>query len=426
MIPLLDINDCNLQLWHGEQHLKSPGYALLQGSEYRFGNPAREQARLHPRSVNTRYWGQLNTRPLQPALGPARHSADLVHAHLLALHAEAGSPPEVLLAVPGSLDREQLSLLLGIIDQCPFRATGLVNRSLLLGLDVAGTAPVQHLELQLHQALLTTLASEDGERYLLRSEPLPGCGLLALQEQLVKTVAATFIRQTRFDPLRQAATEQQLYDALPDALRQIQERGETRIEVAGYAARITASALDDAAQRLIDTVKGALDSNSSALLADPALGLLPGVATALPNLQLLPADQLPITAATLAGQLRQSEGALGLITTLPCPTTTTDAVPLQIPVDNGPTTVPTAIADPPASGALHLLQGFRAAPLAAQGTALGGGWLIYREGGQWLLRGPTEIPMSVNGQTYQSDQALRCGDTLMVAGTLAGVIIEVG
>ena len=45
-IALLDINDCGLQLWHGDTHLQSPGYALLDDQQYRFGAPARAAARL--------------------------------------------------------------------------------------------------------------------------------------------------------------------------------------------------------------------------------------------------------------------------------------------------------------------------------------------------------------------------------------------
>jgi len=67
-IALLDINDSNLQLWHGDAHLQSPAYALLQGQTYRFGTPARATARLQPRDINTRYWWQLSTEALQPAL----------------------------------------------------------------------------------------------------------------------------------------------------------------------------------------------------------------------------------------------------------------------------------------------------------------------------------------------------------------------
>ena len=98
--PLLDINDCGLSLWSaGEQQLLSPGYAYLQGSDYLYGEQARGQARLHPREINHRFWWQLNTEPLQPALGPARHSADLVHGHLLDIHQQAGRPDQFILAV---------------------------------------------------------------------------------------------------------------------------------------------------------------------------------------------------------------------------------------------------------------------------------------------------------------------------------------
>ncbi|TNF89402.1 MAG: hypothetical protein EP301_03065, partial [Gammaproteobacteria bacterium] len=107
--PILDINDTNLSLWRGvELGLLSPGYALLEGKSYRFGEAARNEARLHPRQINHRYWSQLDMEPLTPAFGPSRHSADLVHAHLLAIHEEAGRPDAVIIAAPGSLQHDQL------------------------------------------------------------------------------------------------------------------------------------------------------------------------------------------------------------------------------------------------------------------------------------------------------------------------------
>mgnify|MGYP000084538919 CR=1 FL=1 len=85
-ISVLDINDSNLQLWHEGTTVQSPGYVLFQEKEYRFGSPARAAARLQPRDINTRYWWQLSTETLQPALGPARHTGDLAHAHLSRYH----------------------------------------------------------------------------------------------------------------------------------------------------------------------------------------------------------------------------------------------------------------------------------------------------------------------------------------------------
>ena len=146
-IGLLDINDSNLQLWHNDKRVQSPGYALLQGQHYLFGAAARSAARLQPRDINTRYWWQLGTDTLQPALGPARHTGDLVHAHLRQLHTEAQQPDEILLAVSGSMQHDQLALLLGIVQQCPFDAVGLVNRSFALASLHAVDGPLFHLEL---------------------------------------------------------------------------------------------------------------------------------------------------------------------------------------------------------------------------------------------------------------------------------------
>ena len=225
-VGLLDVNDSNLQLWHQDTHVQSPGYALLQGSEYVFGAPARATARLKPRDINTRFWWQLSTEALQPALGPARHSGDLVYAHLKQLHREGQQPDEVLLAVSGSMQHQQLSLLLGIVQECPFNAVGLVNRSVALASLYDPCERFFHLEIQLHQALLSELSCSGNQIVLTRTVPLPGYGLLQLQERLVEMVALEFVRQTRFDPRRKADTEQQLYDALPAALLTLQKSPE--------------------------------------------------------------------------------------------------------------------------------------------------------------------------------------------------------
>jgi len=435
-VALLDINDSNLQLWQGETHLQSPGYGLLEGREYRFGNTARAAARLRPRDVATRYWWQLGTQPLQPALGPARHNADLVHAHLLHLHREAGEPEAVLLAVPGSMEREQLALLLGIIEACPFEAVGLVNRSVALVQPVPAGTPLFHLEFQLHQALLSELHDSGGERRLFRVLPLPGCGLLQLQERLIEIIAATFIRQTRFDPRRKATTEQQLYDALPAALEELQRAGEANLEISGYNARLNGAALHEAGQRLFSSVKEITDSNAHRLLADPLAGLLPGIRQALPGMEVLKPDQLPRVQAILEAELLQGGSELTLVTVLPCSpgkaapaaqaSSSAGAEPLEPSSPQQPAPVPAAHSNStPATGPTHLLQGFKASPLVAAGSDIGAGWQLYREGSHWLLRGPSSTSATVNGQTYSSGRSIQCGDTLAVAGALAGVVIEV-
>ena len=411
-VPLLDINDCVLQLWGNGPVQQSPGYALLDGKNYRFGNSARGSARLRPRDINNRYWWQLSVEPLQPALGPARHTADLVHAHLKQIHTDAGAPAELLLACSGSMQREQLSLLLGIVQQCNFDAVGLVNRSALLGSLHGGPGRLFHLELQLHQALLTELAQNGDDMVVQRSVPLPGCGLLQLQERLVEVIASAFIRQTRFDPRRKADTEQQLYDGLPRALQQLASSGECNIEVNGYRARVVAADMASAGQRLFNAAAETMGSLSPAdrLIVDPLVALLPDLANKLPEARVAAVDALWQASQQHGDELLNRGAPLSFINTLPC-----------LAGDNGP--IEPQVLEPAApvvTHPTHLLAGTTARPLAA-GMPLAPGLDLGRADDNWLLSGNGKL----NGQALNDKQTLTAGDRIIAADGSEFLLIEV-
>ena len=122
---LLDCNDASLRLWNEDEALWSPGIAWFTEGQYRFGEPAWLQARRAPREINNRFWHRLSTQPLSPALGPARHTADLVHAHLEALLGDGHD--DLMLAIPGAMESGQLSLLLGILQTLPVTALSLIH-----------------------------------------------------------------------------------------------------------------------------------------------------------------------------------------------------------------------------------------------------------------------------------------------------------
>jgi hypothetical protein len=422
-IAILDINDSNLQLWNGDAHLQSPGYALLDDKQYRFGTPARAAARLRPRDINTRYWWQLSTESLQPALGPARHTGDLVHAQLQELHRSAGQPAELLMAVSGSMQRDQLALLLGIAQACPFQAVGLVNRSVALGSLYGGPGRLFHLEVQLHQAVITELASSGGNIELRRTVPLPGCGLLQLQEKMVEVIAAAFIRQTRFDPRRKAATEQLLYDALPEALRRLGNDSETNLEVSGYRTRISRAELLVAGQHLFESapeILGNLEPQDR-IIADPLAALLPGLQERFSQLQVLQADSIRLAMEQHQDHLVQREEALSFVTSLPCLN--------EVITPRAPEPVAATAAEPEPELAAtpdptHLLEQDRARPLQAAGTTLAGVGEIYRAQAGWQLRG-TQAAVTVNGAPYDPGQLLRCGDTVCGGTGVEARLIEV-
>ena len=429
-IAVLDLNDCNLRLWHEDTAVQSPGYALFQAKEYQFGSPARASAKLQPRDINTRYWWQLSTETLQPSLGPARHTGDLAHAHLKQLHHEARSPSEILLAVSGSMQREQLALLLGIVQQCPFDAVGLINRSVALGSLYGRGERLFHLEIQLHQAVISELTKQDHQIELQRTTPLPGCGLLQLQERLVELIAAAFVRQTRFDPRRKADSEQQLYDALPAALQILQNTAETNLEVNGYQARISANELRVAGKQLFDSAHesiGALRPDDQ-IIADPLAALLPGLTATFERIAVLQPDDVRRALQAHQGQLIQREEALSFVTTLPCLDQDITASPIK--ASESPHAMPPPVRTSPSERAAtqptHVLYQHTARPLIAEGTKLAAGRDLYRSSEGWQLRDST-TPAIVNGTTYHSGQILACGDAINTGpdATDAALLIEV-
>jgi hypothetical protein len=419
-ISLLDITDSNLQLWHNGTALRSPGYALLHGQSYTFGNNARSSARLKPRDINTRFWWQLNTEPLRPAMGPARHTADMVHSHLLDIHQQAGQPEEILLAVSGSMQRDQLSLLLGIIQQCPFTAVGLVNRAVALASLEATTGQLFHLEIQLHQAVLSELESDGTSVELKATTPLPGCGLLQLQERLVETIASAFIRQTRFDPRRKADTEQLLYDKLPDTLRSLKVSAEVNVEINGYSARVNGNDLQGAGQRLFDAVDHcvAQHGNASKIIADPLGALLPGLQQRFGQIEILPNDALLRAIQQQGDRLVQRDEALNFMSSLPLLKRRETALEPQ-PIEPAPLAMST-----PAIHPTHVLQNGVASALPSTGLSLSPDCLLLDNANQWLLQGQGTSACQVNDSAY-SGQALQAGDTIRCGNGAHYTLIQV-
>jgi hypothetical protein len=99
-----------------------------------------------------------------------------------------------------------------------------------------------YLDLGLHAATATMLetARTEGALRRVRYESLPGAGVLAFAQALASQVATAFVRETRFDPLHEAATEQRLHDLLPGWLAALRERPEVDVEIefAGTTHRI--------------------------------------------------------------------------------------------------------------------------------------------------------------------------------------------
>lgn len=390
---LLDINDCGLRLWQdGELLLTSPGYALLEGKNYQFGTPARARSRLQPRKVNHRYWWQLNTAPLQPAFGPVRHSADLVHAHLCAILEQGNHPEELILAVPSSLQKEQLALLLGVVGQCGVRLVGLVDRAVAAAAGAAQAGPLWFLELQLHQAVVSRLEAHQGELRRHSVTAIADSGWLALQDCLINSIATSFVRQTRFDPRRKADSEQALHDQLPQLVVQLAAAGEDVLELSGHRARLDYFSLVESCGAHRQRLVGSLPEDAVPVLLDPMLALLPGLGERLNSACLLPDDAVAQGVGRCQREIRREPGQEAVfITSLPAlaESAGADASPQ-------PESVPNLTGQP-------------------RTTADSSYHVEYRNGVHILYPGSGEPPR-VNGEPVTSAQPLRCGDTVQSSG----------
>ena len=406
---LLDCNDASLRLWNEGDALWSPGVVWLSGDRYLFGEPAWEQARRVPREISNRYWHRLSTQPLSPALGPARHTADLVHAHLEALL--DGISGDITLAIPGAMESGQLSLLLGILQTLPVTASSVVHRSALAG--AATGQSCAHVELQLHQASITDVTVENGVARAGATQLLPGHGLLGLMDDIVERIGEQFVAQTRFDPQRRAETEQALYLQLPELLRSLGTQNEISCSVEGHTARIAADALRPVGAAFTRALTPLLPAGTEHIALDALLSALPGL-------------DLPVQATTtgpevmplIAGTIAPSAGELHFQREAPCDNA---ASPGQAPAESQPLAAASAQAETaqdsletsqaPGS-ATHFLTGGHAVPLNS-GKHITNGVSVAQSGTIDIAPGTaTEL----NDQVVAGRVAVNAGDRLCAGG----------
>lgn len=305
-------------------YAESPGYALLNGAEVVVGKAAQAAARLHPRQINNRFWQQLGLNPLPEPSQLARHHADLAYQHLLHIYQLTSEPERVIFAVPASFDREQLAVLLGITQQCPFDAVGLVDLAVAAaaGVDLAG--PGVHIDMQLHQAVVTSLSVSDGSvaRDAVRVDE--SGGMLALFNQFSHLIADAFIQQCRFDPLHDARSEQILYDALPDWLQQAPEVQEFVFEIPQgntvHKAKLPRDSFLDPVRQLQQRIQARVDELAATVrctLVSQSLLKLPGFSELVQNCTPVPQGAVAEACWQHADIISSDDASLPFITRLP-------------------------------------------------------------------------------------------------------------
>ena len=411
---LLDCNDAALRLWQDGEGIWSPGIAWFAGGQYQFGEPAWQRARLSPREINNRFWHRLSTQPLSPALGPARHTADLVHTHLQTLLGDV--PGDVRLAIPGTMEPAQLSLLLGILQTLPVTARSVIHRSALIGSAVGEACA--HVELHLHQASITGVSVTDGIATAQETQLLPGQGLLGLMDEIAERIGEQFVSQTRFDPQRRAETEQALYQQIPSLLGSLVTQSEISCTVEGHTARIAREALAPVGAAFSRALAPLLPAGVERIALDALLSELPGLTSSGEHIS-VSAEIIP----RAADVLEVTEGELIFQREAPCSELVAPGNPPGIAAQED---APVAEADSghtaSAAAVTHQLIAGHATPLTL-GSSVTDGVVLS---GVNELTVTTEAAVTLNGRSVEGVTAISAGDRLTVAGVdVDFIVVEV-
>ncbi|NBS24860.1 MAG: hypothetical protein EBS81_00910 [Gammaproteobacteria bacterium] len=323
-LHIIELNDRNISLRNLENVLvQSPGFANIIDKEPVFGEEARKVARLHPRQTFTQFWSQLSLDPLVNSNNHFRHQADLAFAHLNAISNEHALKDEVIFAVPSNYNRNQLSILLGLVQSCDFDAVGLVDIPLLVVGSADGSGQAIYLDIQLHQTVLTTFSPQEGNTARDKVIQIPGTGLMALHDAWANMVTDEFIKQSRFDPQHNAETEQYVYNQLGNWINQSLQDNEILMEINNkgsvYQARVNRGHFEQRVRSIFGRVKEELQtlagSNYTLFLPDDHASL-PGVSLYLDNVSKVQEGQLLENCQRHMDQIRGEPGSLSFVTSL--------------------------------------------------------------------------------------------------------------
>jgi hypothetical protein len=382
----IELNDAGVALASGaDGHAAalgepSPGFAVLHEGRVLVGAEAAARHRVSPLHAQNRFWQALGVDRLPWSAGAIATGADLAHAHLSAVLAPVvrDGAEEALCAVPPGYSREQLGLLVGIVNECGVTVRGLVDLGLAACTSVPPAPHMLHLDLQLHQAAATLVEASRAEGVLRRAhyELLPGAGVLAFHQALAAAIAASFVHETRFDPLHEAATEQRLHDRLGEWLAGLREHAELPVEMAfggmTYPVVLQRARLDAAVERLGGEVLRLVQGSRPAgtllqVCITPRVAAVPGLVERLSSLR----DVVVVMLAPAAGAIGAWQCAPA-IARAPDAISLVHRLPLQVPADAFAAVATESTDAVPAEAVpTHVLLRSRAWPLTSVPLTLG-------------------------------------------------------
>ena len=255
----IHLNDAGITLLQEDRIVyREPGFAWLNGNDLSTGNTAFSRARIEPRRIQHKFWCELDAGPLKDSGFTHLSAADLVSRQLEQMWQSVGADAsELVVAVPAFLQPAQLGLFLGIATELDLPVVAMVEAAVAATRREYRHATLVHIDLGLHAATLTRL-TQQGAVQSERSDVLQSCGVHALYDGWLHTVARAFVQQSRFDPLHTAETEQMLLNRLGGWLTEASRSDHVAMELESsgntYAAGLESLSLIGAAAPIYEQI----------------------------------------------------------------------------------------------------------------------------------------------------------------------------
>ena len=359
-VKVIEINDSSIKVGNETGILfRSPGFALATEDKLEVGDFAERHSRIQPTNSFNKYWHELNLDPI--SFGPkVRHHADLAFAQLTHLAEMADIDEDVIFSVPGNFSQKQLSILLGLAHQTSFTPIGFVNSALVDSIIAAYKQRVLHVDIQLHQVLITLLVKDETHFKVKNTVQIPGIGKQNFMNLMMQVATDLFIDQCRFDPQHDAKSEQELYNALLAWLSNYEEGKTIQLELksgnSGFLVKLPwehlTEVLDKHYKKIKEQISSLTASGKGYLILSEELSRLPGFLPTMTghDYEIVPSNQVIESCLNYQKLIAAEQGNLMLV----------DKLAISDLGINDPTTLSEKLSS---DGATHLLLGNEAIQL---------------------------------------------------------------
>ena len=325
MTTLIELHDHNVRISSPQGLLgESPGFANTFETPPVFGFEAIGLTRLHPQQNFNQFWFQLGLDPLVSKNKLFRHHADLAFGHLESITKQFKLEGDTIFAVPSHYSSTQLATLLGLVKHCSINATGLVDLALLALANLQEHQHALFMDVQLHQTVVTLVTKVQGQIIREKVLPIPGTGLLSLHDAWANTITDAFIKQSRFDPLHNADTEQYIYSEMENWLKKVAANNEILLEInnkgAIHQASLTLKNFEQRAKSIFNRINqeiSGITSEGAPLYVLERAFFLPGLQQEMPNIIAVSDNTITENGFQHLDLIKAGSDALKLISKLP-------------------------------------------------------------------------------------------------------------